>query len=456
MERDVMTTRQLPNVHLRALIREADWTGEELARAVNQLGAESGWPLRYRRASVHQWLAGTIPRPPAGALLCEALTRRLGRPIGLADAGLAGGQSATTAAPATGAGPAWADVLLTDLAEAARRPSSHPAMLPFESGNLPRPPLPSGFAAPPPIRYGAATHRLTDRQIEAAGALLPVFSAADRTYGGGHARVALAGYLAHCLVPLLHLPGPPLLRLSLLSSTAQLAYLCAFMHVDDELNGLAQRYWRAALELSRAAGDLPTEVLTLRALSIQAYELGHRESALTLAQGAAEAVGRCNSARLRAGVLGQLAVTEAGTGADADARRDLARAREQLAAASGPPPAIGDYHLASWDHQHAVVTAELGHPEVALDALRASATRRPHTEARSRLLMIGKLAELHLAAGQLEQACTNWHDFLDGYPLLTSRRVESTRTRMVRLLLPHRRRPSAAQLIRRAAALHKI
>ncbi|GAB2720423.1 hypothetical protein [Kitasatospora kifunensis] len=455
-----MTTRQLPNLQLRALIREADWTGEELARAVNQLGAESGWPLRYRRASVHQWLAGTIPRPPAGALLCEALTRRLGRPIGLTDAGLATaglatGESAATTESTTGAAPPRADLLLTDLAGAARYPTRHPALLPFESANLPQPLLPNGFAAPPPVQYEAATRRLTSRQTEAAGALLPVFSAADRTYGGGHARVALAGYLAHGLVPLLHLPGPPLLRLSLLSSTAQLAYLCAFMHVDDELNGLAQRYWRAALELSRAAGDLPTQVLTLRALSIQAYELGHRDSALALAQGAAEAVSRCNSARLRAGVLGQLAVTEAGTGADTAAWRDLARAREQLTATSGPPPAIGDYHLASWDHQHAVVAGELGRPEVALNALRASATRRPHTEARSRLLMIGRLAELHLAAGQLEQACTNWHDFLDSYPLLTSRRVESTRTRMVRLLMPHRRRPSAAQLIRRAAALHR-
>ena len=44
------------------------------------------------------WVGGTAPSGRAPALLCEALTRRLGRPVALHDVGL-------TAAPAPGPSP---------------------------------------------------------------------------------------------------------------------------------------------------------------------------------------------------------------------------------------------------------------------------------------------------------------------------------------------------------------
>ncbi|NJQ17646.1 hypothetical protein HCN52_22585, partial [Streptomyces bohaiensis] len=76
-----MTTRRHPNERLRALLREADWTQEALARAVNALGAEIGCPLRYDRTAVAHWLSGTQPRTPAPQLAAEALSRRIGRPV---------------------------------------------------------------------------------------------------------------------------------------------------------------------------------------------------------------------------------------------------------------------------------------------------------------------------------------------------------------------------------------
>ncbi|MFD7512563.1 hypothetical protein ACFV5N_24940, partial [Streptomyces sp. NPDC059853] len=59
-----MKERRGPNHQLRALLREAGWTQQELARAVNTLGTETGTPLRYDRTAVAHWLSGTQPRHP--------------------------------------------------------------------------------------------------------------------------------------------------------------------------------------------------------------------------------------------------------------------------------------------------------------------------------------------------------------------------------------------------------
>ncbi|MCL7379769.1 hypothetical protein [Streptomyces sp. 35G-GA-8] len=40
------------------------------------------------RSTATRWLTGAHPRPPASAYIVEALSRRLGRPLAAADAGL--------------------------------------------------------------------------------------------------------------------------------------------------------------------------------------------------------------------------------------------------------------------------------------------------------------------------------------------------------------------------------
>src|SRR5579872_6196878 len=78
-----------PGCALRRLLAEAGWSGAELARAVNAVGAETGVALRYGRASAAQWLSGARPRSPAPALIAEALSRRLERAVTPAETGLA-------------------------------------------------------------------------------------------------------------------------------------------------------------------------------------------------------------------------------------------------------------------------------------------------------------------------------------------------------------------------------
>ncbi|MFD7593758.1 tol-pal system YbgF family protein [Kitasatospora sp. NPDC059812] len=454
-----MAVRRVPNARLRELLKEARWTGEQLARAVNQIGAESGWARAYGRASVHQWLTGAVPRKPAPHLVCAALGRRLRRPVTLADAGF-GDPPPDTPTPDSPA-------VLARLAAAAAAPDRHGNLLSYQpppapSGSptgltegpteaaiggpteaLTGPPVPAGAKAPPP-------------QPDALALLLPVFSAIDRVHGGGQARTALAAFLSTTAAPMLAAPAPPVRHFGILGATARLCYLCAFMHIDDDLNGLAGQYYRLALDLARHAGDTAAQAMTLRAMATQAYELGHRRQSLRLAQAAADCRISSSAPRLRASVLGQLALSEAAVGDRTAALRHIGDARDLLTNATGPPPPIGDYHRASWDHQRALVGVELGDPAGAIKLLEVSAARRPRGESRSRAVILSRLAERQLAAGHIEAACATWHEFLDVYPLLASRRAHLARARMPGLLLPHRRRPAADHLIQRATALGRV
>ncbi|MEE1822639.1 hypothetical protein PUR61_10610 [Streptomyces sp. BE20] len=444
-----MTGRRIPNTRLRELLGESRWSGEELARAVNRAAAEAGTSLAYRRASVHQWLTGAAPRRPAAHFVCAALTRRLGRTVTLADAGFtgAGAEDPTEVSD---------QEALRSLAAAVAVPDRHGELLPY------RPLTAEEYvsALVRPTRDGAP-HHLSDHSPKAEPdtdpdvlrQVLTVFATVDRTQGGGQARTALAGLLGTTVAPMLGRPCGPVRHTRLLGDAARLSYLCAFMHVDDELNGLAGWYYRIGLALARRAGDTAAQAMVLRAMSTQAYELGRHRQSLRLARAAAACPIGAAPPRLRASVLGQLALAEAASGDGAASLRHLRDAHDLLPQIVGPPPPIGDYHRASWDHQRALVRAELGDPAGAIRSLETSAARRPRAEPRSRAVVLGRLAEWQLAAGHVEGACASWHAFLDVYPLLSSRRIHAARARLPRLLLPHRRRPAVDHLIQRATAL---
>ncbi|GFH38851.1 hypothetical protein [Streptomyces pacificus] len=77
-----------PNEALGRLLTESRWTYRQFARAVNRVGTEMGTPLRYDESAVSHWLGGTVPRGAVRVCVLEALSRRLGRPVTHAEAGL--------------------------------------------------------------------------------------------------------------------------------------------------------------------------------------------------------------------------------------------------------------------------------------------------------------------------------------------------------------------------------
>ncbi|MEJ8641488.1 hypothetical protein WKI68_08300 [Streptomyces sp. MS1.HAVA.3] len=203
--------RREPNGRLRTLLADARWSGQDFARAVNGVAAETGLTLRYDRTSISHWLAGTRPPAHVVALAAEALSRRTGRRVSPADTGLARPAGAARARDRPGAGPHGADALAPEPA-AVGAPGAGDAAAYAESllGEIPvyssawRPPgwpPPQQGTGTPTGAPARPTGRIGPDHVEAAEAVLPVFRNADMMFGSGLARPALTRYLATTVAP---------------------------------------------------------------------------------------------------------------------------------------------------------------------------------------------------------------------------------------------------------------
>lgn len=433
---------RVPNQRLRLLLADSGWTGEQLARRINELGAEAGIALQYQRASVTHWLAGMRPRPPVPQLMAEAFSRRLGRDVTVHDIGV--DVPAAESVPNS----LWqADMSAALLGVCADRKKA-PV---YTVAGLIVPEWEDALEVRPQKPTTGLT--VTREQVQDACQLVRLFSDTDLRSGGGCVRHALVGYLRSTIVPWLSAAASPSVRCQLLAIAARLSYLCGFTHFDDELHGTAQRYYLVSLRLAAAGGDAVGYACALRALSVQAAVLGHRAKAVDLAEAAVRTMPRQAPSHMRAFLLGQLAVAQAAMGNGRTARNTLATAEKELSRADGRSPGVAIYHPASLAHQQAVALASLGDHSAAVRLLEISLRHRPIHERRSRLITLGHLAELHARSGRLELACHTWHRFLDDYPLVTCRRADSVLRRMRARVRSHRTSSVTQALSARAAEL---
>jgi tetratricopeptide (TPR) repeat protein len=283
--------------------------------------------------------------------------------------------------------------------------------------------------------------------------MIGLFADLDQVFGGGHSRFALASYLANDVAPRLRSRASPALRERMLAAAAQLTYLAGFMCFDDRAHGLAQRYYRTAMELSVENNDPASYAMVLRALSVQARALGHRGEAADLAA-VAVSEGRHGPVDRRAFLLGQLAVSQAAVGDRTAALAALTSAVRALdRATSASVTSIGSFHPAALAHQEAAVREHLGDRRGAITALSASLHQRPVTERRSRAVTTALLAEFQLADGRLDQAVGTWTAFLDDYPFLTSGRARTALATLCAGLKPHERNPGVRNLLGRARTI---
>lgn len=463
-----MGYRGQPNLSLRDALAEAGWTGQQLATAVNAAGREIGLTLSFDRTAVAHWLAGTHPRSPTPGLIAEVFSRRLGRLVSPADLGLSRATAETAPAPAGGSGSrlaptqvsgrdltqpdngdvapalaALADVHAAMASRAARQPAYNLAALavpgwPQRGVLLPRRRVPA-----------RGTAWVTAADVTAAERLAQLFATCDTAFGGGYVRPAAAFYLAADLSPKLRAPAHPARRRALFAAAAEIAYLCAFACFDDDLHGLGQRYYHAALRLAAENGDQAAYAITLRGMSVQAGSLGHRQEARRLAEAAADNVRRVDPIR-QAFLLGQLAVAGAAEGDRTGSLASLAAAEHRLDQATSATPLIGAYHRASLAHQQGAVRSFLGDKHGAIAALSVSIRHRPGTERRARAVTLAALAELQLAVGHLDEAVETWHRFLDDYPYLHSGRVSAALRALRGNIRPHTKNPAVRALMDRA------
>jgi transcriptional regulator with XRE-family HTH domain len=451
---NVMAAQRIPNSLLRQLLVQANWTGEALARAVNMLGVEAGIPLRYHRSSVAHWLSGVRPRPPVPELVAEAFQRRLGRPVSVGETGLG---HLADAQPESARLDRWWDMdAASRLMERSEAGAPSAGSLPGAVYSLARLCVPGWgeLVGAGPVRLPTARPetRVERWQISSAARMIDLFSDADFAFGGGHTRLALAGYLATVIAQWLRCEATPSVRRELLTVASRLAYLCGFMHFDDELHGTAQHYYLTSLRLASEAGDATGYAVTLRALSNQARLLGHHREAVHLAEAAVRAVSGTASCQVRAFVLGHLAVAHAADGSRAEALRYLIAAERHLDRTLDAPAAIGGADPSSLAHQQAAVRAKLGDRLGAIEALTVSIRQRPAGERRSRAITQARLAELQLDGGDLEAACGTWQGFLQDYPCLRSRRVDTALAELRARVRPHQNTSAVIALHRQLAS----
>ncbi|WP_206283077.1 tetratricopeptide repeat protein [Streptomyces chilikensis] len=438
-------TKREPNAALSRLLTESRWTYRQFARAVNRLGTETGTPLRYDESAVSHWLAGTMPRGPVRAVIVEAFSRRLGRPVTYSEAGL----PAPRQQPADGVDIAQE---LVDLGRLDMDPSRRGVLAAgLFSAATAIPGWPDVAGRATAVESGRTT-RIGMNEVHMVTAMTERISNLNYQFGGRHTRPMAASFLVNTVAPCLRADAPAKIRQAMLTATSNLLYLAAHMAVDDGLHGLAQRYYLKAAELAGAADDRLTYCTVLRGMSVQATGLGHGDKALELANAAAAASPTANP-RMRAFFAGQQAHAAARTGDRTGALRHIGEAETAMDRAESHVGVIGSYNPAALNYHVSQVRHELGDTPGAIRAMQLSDRSRVSTDRVIRVVHRCTIAERQLRIGHLDAACATWHQALDDYPLIRSGRADERIRTMLGLIRPHLKNTTTRALDDRARAL---
>ncbi|MBP0458548.1 hypothetical protein [Streptomyces montanisoli] len=443
-----MTNRDA-NDGLKSLLQEAGWTQVELAAAVNRVAAEAQVDGRCDKSNVNKWLGGTVPRARLRPLVVEALSRRLGRPVTLAEAGM----------PPAAAEPVTGPALPADMTEqlvTTGREDMDPSRRRFLATTL--------YAAALPVPAyvdlaGRADAHATGRTVRiGAGEVATVRTMTDRLadildeLGGGHARPMAAAFLVNTVAPYLRADASDAVRKDMLAAASDLVYLTGWMAMYERAHGLGQRYYLQALSLAGAAEDHLTYCRTLRGMSLQAANLKHARKSLELADSAAESAPKAGP-RLQAFLTGQQAHGAALVGDRRQAFTRLTETEAALSKADDRRDAIGGYDKAAYHFHVSSVLYALGDVPGSIKAMNDSNRVRPVVEKQGRAHANGLLAQRQLEVGHLEASCATWSRFLDDYETLSSARADEHFDTLRRRIRPHRANAHARQVYERATEL---
>lgn len=440
-----------PNQGLRGLLSEARWSQVELATAVNRVASEAGVPVTCDKSNVNKWLGGTRPQAKWHPLILEAFSRRLGRPVTHAEAGLPPSVAETVALAALPMPVDTVEGLVT-----VGREDMDPSRRKFLTTTL--------YAAALPIpayidlagRVEAHASGRTTRI--GAGEVATVRTMTDRIadildeLGGGHARPMAAAFLVNTVAPYLRADASDAVKKDMLAAASDLVYLTGWMAMYEKAHGLGQRYYVQALHLAAEAEDHVTYCRTLRGMALQAANLKQGKRALELADSAAEAAPKAGP-RLQAFLAGQQAQGAALAGDKRLAFSRLAETQTALSKADNRRDAIGGYDQAAYFFHVSSVLYALGDVPGSIAAMQDSNRVRPPIEKQGRSHANGLLAQRQLEVGHLEASCVTWGKFLDDYEHLSSSRADEHFDALRRRLRPHLKNPHAREVYERAREL---
>jgi hypothetical protein len=400
------------NHQLAAVIAQAGWSHAQLAAAFVRVASENGARelLGVGRSHVSHRVAGSRPSGRSPLILCEALSRRLGRLVTLAEVGLAGADR--PAQPLS-----WDADTLAALADLGRADidAERRRVLGSAAYSVAALTLPTGWwerlASPTQNARAGGSRTVGWGDLEAVREMVAAFSRIDQRRGGGHGRTALAGYLTSDVASHLHGSfSDASLRGAMFSTAGELAYLCGWMAFDNAEHTLAQQYFTIALKLAAEAGDPPLAGHILRAMAHQAVDLGHIQQALGLATASIDGPPyalACPRERALLGVVHARAL--AASGDPQAATRALLRAEDDLAAATPgdeEPGRVFFFGEASLAHETACALRDIGDLTGSVREFQRSVrTRKSATFTRTHAVTLGYLGAVHARQGAIDEAC---------------------------------------------------
>jgi hypothetical protein len=353
-------------------------------------------------------------------ILCETLSRRLGRIVTPDEIGLTDESSSSPEALD------WrVDTLvaLTDLGrvdvDVERRRVLGAAAYSVAALALPGGSWWTQMAGRGSARSAVGARSVGRGDLEAVRDMVSIFSRVDQRRGGGHARTAVVQYLTSDVSSYLRgsFPDDQVRRL-MFSAASELAYLSGWMAFDNSDHAIAQHYFAVAVKLAAEADDPPMAGHVLRAMAHQAVDLGHGQQALNLATASMEGQRHALASRRERALFGVVyARSLAATGQKRAAAAALIRAEDDLAAAKpddGEPSRVFFFGEASLAHETACALRDTGDLSGAMREFRRSVrTRKATTFTRTHAVTLGYLGAVQARNGSLEEACDTWSGALD-------------------------------------------
>jgi transcriptional regulator with XRE-family HTH domain len=251
--------------------------------------------------------------------------------------------------------------------------------------------------------------RIGMADVDRFHATVEMFVQLDDRFGGGHAREALIQYLKVDAERLLRGRYTEVVGQALFSATAEATLLAAWMSYDSMPgSSLAQRYFIQALSLAQAGNDRLLGASVLDAMSHQATYMGRFDEAANLARAAATGTRGVATATLtshfhamEARALARLGDAKGCDRALAETMREFERRKPE-----DDPAWIRYFDESELSAEFGHCLRDLGRATDATRYASRSLVAADGTFVRSDFFVTIVLADAHLAAGELEHACS--------------------------------------------------
>ncbi|MEC4020434.1 transcriptional regulator [Streptomyces sp. H27-D2] len=395
-----------PNTLLDAVLDEAGISHAGLAAHINQAGRARGMALRYEHTAVARWLKGQRPRGQVPDLICEVLSERLHRTVGLDSVGL--GTPGVPGGTHHGTQLSGFVERVTALWRSDEQQRPHvlgapavtgtPAVIPvWEWEN---PPEDSDVS-----RSGLTRVSMAD--IEMLRSARAHYEQMYRKAGGIATRARIVGFLNSETAPLLRGSYTDATGRQLHRATGGLVAVAGICAYDSNAHGLAQRYFHQALRLAKASGDRGLGAYVIALLVNQSLFMSEYRQAVAFAESALRASGPRITPALAADLYAMQAKAYARLG---DGKGALTCIRRAESAAEqihrGQEPAETGYVQPGLVNVQ-VAEALLGLGDLSAAREHAAAAVDTPAHDRGRVHRLAILAHIELRQGDAERAVVN-------------------------------------------------